>query len=131
MNTAENRRIVADGLEHRKVLRMEAEKEARQEQFEADMILACNANYASAKDRRERREQIAMRRQEIARARAKAFEQECKATNAVRMYGILCLVVLLVCSVTRLPLWAAITLIMGGTVFPAAYIYRLYVPFEE
>lgn len=133
MNTAENRRIVENGLAQKKVLRIqrEAEQEAQQEAYEQVMITACNLHCADARKEREKAEANAKRRAEIAHAKAKAWELECKTTNALRCYGILCLVVLLVCAITKLPFWAAMTLIISGLAPLAAYIYRLYVPFER
>lgn len=125
------RQIVSAGLEQRRQLRQEAEREARQEAYEKEMILACNLHCADARKGRESRERDAKRRAERAQARAKAVELEFKSVSAVRYYGILCLVVLLVSAVTRLPFWAAAALIAGGAIFPAVYIYRLYNPIER
>jgi excinuclease UvrABC helicase subunit UvrB len=69
-NTEENRRIVAAGLEHRRELRMEAQREEAQEAYERDMILACNLHCADVKKDREDRERTQQRRAEIAKAKA-------------------------------------------------------------
>lgn len=132
MTCEENRRIVEDGLAQKKVLRIqrEAEREAQQEAYEQDMISACNTHCADARREREKAQDNARRRAELARAKAKAWELECKAANAVRMYGILCLITLLVSATTKLPFWAAVALILGGAIFPAIYIFRLYNPLE-
>ena len=131
MDNKEARQIVAEGLENRKLQRAEEAREAKREQFEQDMITACNKNCADRKKTREKEEISAQRRAAIAAAKAKAWELECKANNAVRIYGVLCLVVLLVSAVTKLPFWAAMSLIVGGTAPLAAYIYRLFVPIKE
>lgn len=131
MDNKEARQIVAEGLENRKLQRAEEAREAKREQFEQDMITACNKNCADRKKTREKEEMSAQRRAAIAAAKAKAWELECKANNAVRIYGVLCLVVLLVSAVTKLPFWAAMSLIVGGTAPLAAYIYRLFVPIKE
>lgn len=125
------RQIVQAGLDQKKQQRAEEAREAKREQFEADMITACNRNCADRKKTREKEEMSAQRRAAIAAAKAKAWELKCKATNAVRGYGVLCLVVLLVSAVTKLPFWAALSLIVGGMAPLAAHIYRLYVPIKE
>ena len=131
MDKNEARQIVAEDLENRKLQRAEEAREAKREQFEQDMITACNRNCADRKKTREKEEMSAQRRAAIAAAKAKAWELECKANNALRLYGVMCLVVLLVSAVTKLPFWAAMSLIVGGTAPLAAYIYRLFVPIKE
>lgn len=132
-NTEENCRIVEEGLAQKKVIRLqrEAEQEARQEEYEQDMISACNTHCADAKKERLKAEQKAQRRAEIAQAKAKAVELEYKSVNAVRRYGVLCLVILLVSAVTKFPFWAALTFIISGVIFPCIYIFRLYNPIER
>lgn len=136
MNKEEARRIVSDGLERRKQLF--AEQEAELERYEQSMIVTCNMHCADAKLTRQQEEtekmeqkQLAQRRAAIARAKAEAARLEFKAINAVRLYFMLCLVVLLVSAVTRFPFAVAVALITGGSVFPAAYIFRLYYPLED
>lgn len=131
MDKNEARLIVEAGLENRKLQRAEEAREAKREQFEQDMITACNRNCADRKKTRQQEEMSAQRRAAIAAAKAKQWELECKANNAVRLYGVLCLVVLLVSAVTKLPFWAAMSLIVGGTAPLAAHIYRLFVPIKE
>ena len=131
MNSNEARKIVQDGLQERKIRKQEAEREALREKFEQDMIHACNVNCAGAKAKRETMEQAKKRRAEAAASRAKAWELECKSTYACQLYGILCLVVLLVSALTKFPFWAAVTLIAGGAVFPLVYIFRLYNPIKR
>ena len=132
-NPIENRRIVEAGLAQKKELSIqrEAEREAAQEAYEQDMITACNLHCADARKERQKAEENAQRRAEIAQAKAKAVELEYKATNAVRLYAMLCLVVLLASAVTHLPFWAAMALIIPGAIFPAIYIFRLYNPIER
>jgi len=132
----EARQIVSQGLELRRIQRREEEKEAKLEQYEQDMISGCNLHCVNArKDRQSmeqdsaRKEAAAARRAERAAAKAKAWQLECKSNDALRKYGLACMVVLLVSAITKLPFWAAMALMISGAVFPAAYIYRLYVPF--
>ena len=137
MSNEEKKRIVAEGLERRKADRVAAEREAQLDSYEQEQLDAVHLNCEDAKLKREaernrqkeRQERIA-RRQAWAAQAAKAQMLEDKSVAAVRYYGVLCLVVLLVSAITRLPFWAAAALILGGTVFPIAYIFRLYNPLE-
>lgn len=133
----EAKRIVGAGLERRREARQEAEQEATLEQFEQDMIEACNQNCADAKEQhrtddanrlsqKQREERAAARRAAMAAEAAK----EMAATKAVQHYGVACLVILLVSACSRFPFWAAVTLICGLAVFPTAYIFRLYYPLK-
>ena len=137
-NTEENCRIVAEGLEHRRELRMEAQREEAQEAYEQDMILACNLHCADAKkDREDRerilknREKIKMRRAQMAKAKADRVRLECAANNAVRVYGVLALVTMLVCATTPMPFYGAAAFLMGDAAIMAAYIFRLFYPIER
>lgn len=130
-NTEENRRIVAAGLEHRRELRMEAQREEEQEAYEQDMILACNLHCADAKKDRQDRERTKQRRAEIAKAKADRVRLEDAANNAVRIYGVLALVTMLVCATTPMPFYGAAAFLMGDAAIVAAYIFRLFYPIER
>lgn len=130
-NTEENRRIVAAGLEHRRELRMEAQREEAQEAYEQDMILACNLHAADARKDREQKERTQKRRAEIAKAKADRVRVECAANHAVRIYGVLALVTMLVCATTPMPFYGAAAFLMGDAAIVAAYIFRLFYPIER
>ena len=137
MSNEEKKRIVAEGLERRKADRAEAEREARLDSYEKEQMDAIHRNCEGARLNREaeeahmrKQQQRIARRQEWAAQAAKAQMLEDKSVAAVRYYGVLCLVVLLISALTRLPFWAAAALILGGMVFPVAYIFRLYNPIE-
>ena len=138
MTSEENKRIVAEGLERRKAERAEAEHEAQLDSYEKEQLNAVHRNCEDARLNREAEQNRAReyqqriaRRKEWAAQAAKAQMLEDKAMAAVRYYGVLCLVVLLISALTRLPFWAAAVLILGGMVFPAAYIFRLYYPLDN
>lgn len=131
----EARQIVSQGLELRRLRREAEQQEAQLEQYEQDMISSCNLHCVNArKDRQSREEDTARQNEAAARkaareaARAKAWDIECKVNKAMEQYCFACLVVLLVSAVTRLHFLVAMALILGGAVFPAAYIFRLYYP---
>lgn len=137
MSNEENKRIVTEGLERRKAERAEAEREAQLDSYEQDQLAAISKNCEDARKNREAEQtrqlqyqQRIARRQEWAAQAARAQQLEDKSMAALRYYGVLCLVVLLISALTRLPFWAAAALILGGMVFPAAYIFRLYYPLE-
>lgn len=133
MNTAENRRIVEDGLAQKKVIRFqwEKEREKQQEAYEQDMITACNLHCADARKEREKAEANAQRRAERAQAKAKAVELDFKSMNAWRQYGITALVMLLISAATKLPFIVAMAMIITGAIFPAIYVFRLYNPIQR
>ena len=127
MSSNEAKQIVMDGLERRKAERDAAAEEARMDSYEQEQIRFCNANYADAKMKRDAEQKArksiqerAARRAEMAREKAMEAAREDAAVAAVRYYGVACLVILLVSAVTRLPFWAAVSLIAGLAVFPMA-----------
>lgn len=138
MSSDEARHIVTLGLQHRKMIRQNAEREQRLEKYERDMITRCNEHSADAKilRRMEDTDQLsriqAAARQE-ARKQIQAAEQarEEAATGAVKRYILTCMAILWLTTWTYLPLWAAVTLVAGLAVFPVVYVFRLYYPFDE
>ena len=137
MSNEEKKRIVQDGLDRRKADRAEAEREARLDNYEQEQLSAVHRNCEGARMSREaekekmrQHQQRIARRQEWAAKAAKKQMLEDKSMAAVRYYGVMCLVVMLISALTQLPFWAAAALILGGTVFPISYIFRLYNPIE-
>lgn len=138
MSNEEAKRIVSAGLERQRDARQTAEHEARLERYEMDQIRGISENCAGARMKREAEErtrqsiqQAEARRAAIAQARAEQQRKEDAAMAACRYYGLTCLGILWLTSMTHLPIWAAITLALGLGVFPAAYIFRLYFPIES
>lgn len=137
MEFEEAREIVQSGLDRRKEDRKIAEQEDRLEQYEQDMIGACNVHCADVKKQRQLEETGRLNKKRLeairmAREKALALEmdREEKAVSAVKKYGVSCMSILCLTIFTSLPVWAAITLAFGLVVFPTAYIFRLYVPLE-
>lgn len=135
MSSEENKRIVAEGLAHRKAEREAAAKEAELEQYEQAQIRACNVRCANAKQKRRDEETGRLHRAQIeaelaAEAEAEAKEQarEDAAHLAVRKFCYTCMGIAMVTTWTPLEWWAAAALIAGLAVFPVAYIFRLYFP---
>lgn len=138
MSNEEAKRYVSAGLELRRHARQEAEREAKLEQYEQDMIETCNINCADARFSRQQeaagrinREIIEARRAARAEALAQELAKEEAATTAVKRYIITCMAIFWLTAFTYLPVWAAITLALGLAVFPAVYIFRLYYPVDK
>lgn len=138
MNSNEARTIVQSGLERRKDDRNEAAREQQLEAYERQMICHCNEHCADAKAIR-KLEETARLNQEQAEARRisrkAALEAELakeeRACEAVKRYIVICMGLLCLTAFTELPLWAVITMAIGSGVLLAAYIFRVYYPWEE
>ena len=132
-NTAENRRIVQEGLQ-RRTDRLNA--------FENDMINAVHQNCTTARVLREKEEASHTakaiseeERKAKARARLKAMneahKQEREVSKALNAYMVTVVVLLLLAAGTQFPYWASITLAMGLAVILAVHLYRIFVPLES
>lgn len=134
MSTDEARQIVEAGLERKKAERQQ--RDAELEKQERLLRLTINDNHLvktiSETQKKELQKEEARKRKEArAKARAEIAARDMAAEEAVSRYGIICLVILLIASISRLNFFVVVALVLGLAVFPAAYIYRLYVPFEE
>ena len=84
-----------------------------------------------AERQREQREQFAVLRQKERERLQREWARDAAAYEAARPYVFLCMGVMLVTVWTPFPWWAAAALIAGTAVCEAAYIFRLYFPFER
>lgn len=110
-------------------------KDAALEAQEQQLRRTINNNHTARTMSEAQREQLKklaqkQRREARAAAQQRAVLQEMKADAAVRLYALACLVILLAAATTELPLWAAATLALGLMAVLAAYIYRVFVPWE-
>lgn len=103
-------------------------KERQLDQYELDMIQRLNVHCRDRKEATAALELKKIRAAQRQEAQRKARELEEKGTMAVRKYVYACVGNLLLVGFTSFPWWAALALTLGLAVFPAAYIYRLYVP---
>lgn len=103
-------------------------KERQLDQYELDMIQRLNVHCRDKKEETAALELKKIRAAQRQEAQRKARELEYKGTMAVRKYVYACVGNLLLVGFTSFPWWAAVALTLGLAVFPAAYIYRLYVP---
>lgn len=134
MSTEEARNIVAAGLERRKEDRARRDAALEDQARQLRMTINDNHNFRTLSEEQRKAlkaENIQKRRAERAKAKADQVIRDMKAEEAVRKYGAAFLLILLMTAVFRLNVLVAIALTLGLAVFPAAYIYRLYVPLEE
>ena len=103
-------------------------KERQLDQYELDMIQRLNVHCRDRKQETASLELKKIRAAQRQEAQRKARELEEKGTMAIRKYVYACVGTLLLVGFTSFPWWAAVALTLGLAVFPAAYIYRLYVP---
>lgn len=134
MSADEARSIVTAGLERRREYRerMDAalEDQARQ------LRLTISGNHAQktmTEIQRKAMEEEETRKHKAERAKAKAemVIKDMKAEDACRKYGVVFLLIILLTAIFRMNVFFAMALALGLAVFPAVYIYRLYVPLEE
>ena len=149
MSNDEARKLVEDGLTLRRKRREAAEREARMEEYEKEMISFCNGHYANAKESRAREAEKSMEmvrealRKEEARSRyieqrkrereqaQEEMVREARAYDAVRNFILFFMVTALVTVWTPFPWWAAVALVAGCTAIAAAYVFRLYYPMDD
>lgn len=132
-NTAENKRIVLEGLKRRA---------DRLDLFENDMISAVHQNCTVARLQRQK-DEIARTAQAVsdeerkARAQArleaihKAQKRERDVSRALSIYLLVDLFLFLLSAATDFPYWTSITTALGMAVILAVHLFRIYVPLES
>lgn len=138
MTNAQAKQLVMDGLTLRKERREAAEKEARMEAYEKEMITFCNGNCANARKNRQKDAETALalvleenRKKEERERLQKEMERDATALDAVRRYVTFCLVTALVTVCTPFTWWAAVALAVGMAFCTGAYVFRVYFPAEQ
>ena len=134
MSSNEAKKIVADGLERKKMER--AKRDAELEHQERLLRLTINDNHLvktinEEQKKIQQKKEAQARRESWAKKRADRVARDMAAEEAVHVYGILCLVILLVASIFRMNFFVCLSLVLGMAAVFAAYIYRIYVPFKE
>lgn len=99
--------------------------------YEVEMISGINAHRAVRAAQAISREELIAERVAADRAAREDMERECKASEAIKRYILVCLATMCFAAFSPFPVWAAATFCLGGAVFPASYIFRLYYPIEE
>lgn len=134
MSTDEARCIVTAGLERRRAYRTKVDAELEDQARQLRLTISGNHAMKTMNEIQRKaleEEEARKRRAERAKAKADMVIKDMKAADACRKYGIACLVILLLTAISRMNVFFAIALALGLAVFPAVYIYRLYVPLEE
>lgn len=134
MSTDEARCIVTAGLERRRVYRTKVDAELEDQARQLRLTISDNHAMKTMTDIQRKameEEEARKRRAERAKAKADMVIKDMKAEDACRKYGIACLVILLLTAISRMNVFFSLALALGLAVFPAVYIYRLYVPLGE
>lgn len=99
--------------------------------YEAEMISGINAHRAARAAQALSRDDLIAERVAADKAAREDMEREYKASEAIKRYILVCLATLCFSAFSPFPVWAAAAFCLGGAVFPASYIFRLYYPIEE
>lgn len=99
--------------------------------YEVEMISGINAHRAARAAQALSRDERIAERVAADKATREDRERENKSSEAIKRYLLVCLATLCFAAFSPFPVWAAATFCLGGAVFPASYIFRLYYPIEE
>lgn len=99
--------------------------------YEMEMISGINAHRAARAAQALSRDELIAERVAADKAAREDMEREYKSSEAIKRYVLVCMATLCFAAFSPFPVWAAATFCLGGGVFPAAYIFRLYFPIEN
>lgn len=99
--------------------------------YEAEMISGINAHRAARAAQALSRDELIAERVAADKAARENMEREYKSSEAIKRYILVCLATLCFSAFSPFPVWAAAAFCLGGAVFPASYIFRLYYPIDE
>lgn len=99
--------------------------------YEAEMISGINAHRAVRAAQALSRDELIAERVAADKAAREDRERDYKASEAIKRYILVCLATMCFAAFSPFPVWAAATFCLGGAVFPASYIFRLYFPIEN
>lgn len=99
--------------------------------YEAEMISGINAHRAARAAQALSRDELIAERVAADKAMREDREREYKSSEAIKRYILVCLATLCFAAFSPFPVWAAAAFCLGGAVFPASYIFRLYFPIEN
>lgn len=99
--------------------------------YEVEMISGINAHRAARAAQALSRDERIAERVAADKAMREDMEREGKTSEAVKRYILVCLATMCFAAFSPFPVWAAATFCLGGAVFPASYIFRLYYPIDE
>lgn len=99
--------------------------------YEVEMISGINAHRAARAAQALSRDERIAERVAADKAAREDMEREYKSSEAIKRYILVCLATLCFAAFSPFPVWAAVAFCLGGAVFPASYIFRLYYPIEN
>lgn len=99
--------------------------------YEAEMISGINAHRAARAAQALSRDELIAEQVAADKAAREDMEREYKSSEAIKRYVLVCLATLCFSAFSPFPVWAAAAFCLGGAVFPASYIFRLYYPIEN
>ena len=99
--------------------------------YEVEMISGINAHRAARAAQAISRDELIAERVAADKAMREDMEREYKASEAIKRYILVCLATLCFAAFSPFPVWAAAAFCLGGAVFPASYIFRLYFPIDN
>ena len=99
--------------------------------YEMEMISGINAHRAARAAQALSRDEMIAERVAADKAMREDMEREYKSSEAIKRYILVCLATLCFSAFSPFPVWAAAAFCLGGAVFPASYIFRLYYPIEN
>lgn len=99
--------------------------------YEVEMISGINAHRAARAAQALSRDERIAERVAADKAAREDMEREYKSSEAIKRYILVCLATLCFSAFSPFPVWGAVTFCLGGAVFPASYIFRLYYPIEN
>lgn len=99
--------------------------------YEVEMISGINAHRAERAAQALSRDELIAERVAADKAMREDMERENKSSEAIKRYILVCLATLCFSAFSPFPVWAAAAFCLGGAVFPASYIFRLYYPIEN
>lgn len=99
--------------------------------YEMEMISGINAHRAARAAQALSRDELIAERVAADKAAREDMEREYKSSEAIKRYVLVCLATLCFSAFSPFPVWAAAAFCLGGAVFPASYIFRLYYPIEN
>ena len=123
--------IFKRNLEYHQKEKAAQEADRALDAYEAEMISGINAHRAVRAAQAISRDERIAERVAADKAMREDMEREYKSSEAIKRYILVCLATLCFAAFSPFPVWAAATFCLGGGVFPAAYIFRLYFPIEN
>lgn len=99
--------------------------------YEAEMISGINAHRAARAAQAISLDELIAEQVAADKAMREDMERENKSSEAIKRYILVCLATLCFAAFSPFPVWAAAAFCLGGAVFPAAYIFRLYFPIDN